>query len=123
MADLTFIPQSWGAKREKGPGHDDSTRGEVPAWAWARSHIISRQQVKQLGVDTDEGKAVASARETLSKAAEDSPAGISPSQGPIIQSREGGGGNVTWPTAQLLGPFALFTTALGLALLSQLPAL
>lgn len=65
------------------------------------------------------GKTVALARET-SKAAEYSPVGISPSQGLIIQSR--GGGNMTWPTAQVLGPFALFTIALGLALLSQLPA-
>lgn len=33
------------------------------------------------------GKAVASAREELSKAAEDFPAGASPSQSPVIQSR------------------------------------
>lgn len=68
------------------------------------------------------GKAVALARETLSKAAEDFPAGSPRVKAP--SSRAGvESGNVIWPTAQVLGPFALFITALGLALSSQLPSL
>lgn len=43
-------------------------------------------EVRKLGIGMMKGKAVASARGKLSKAAEDFPAGVSPSQSPIIQS-------------------------------------
>lgn len=51
------------------------------------------------------GKAVASAREELSKAAADFPAGVSPSQSPVIQSRG-------WRVAMGCGPQPKFLVPL-----------
>lgn len=59
--------------------------------------------VKKLGVGMMKGKAVASAREKLSKAAEDSPAGVSPSQAPSYRA---GGGGQQWDVAHSPSPWA-----------------
>lgn len=70
----------------------------------------------------DEGKAVASAGEKLSEAAEDVSTGVSPSHSPVTRA-----GSEGWqwdvapsPSSRAL---ALSITALGLALLSQLSSL
>lgn len=60
--------------------------------------------VKKLGLGMMKGKAVALEREELSKATEDFPAGVSPSQSPIIQSRGWRVAMGCGPQPKFLGP-------------------
>lgn len=66
--------------------------------------------LKKMGVGMMKGKAVASGREELSKAAEDFPSGVSPSQSPVIQSRG-------WRIAMGCGPQPKFLVPLPFPLL------
>lgn len=104
------------------PGVDTAQRWEGRAGLRGRGLAGARASAGKLGgAGTEEGKAVASAK--LSEAAEGCPAVVSPGWSPT--SRAGvEGGSVTRSSAQVLGPFALFIPALGLALFrSQLPSL